>query len=318
MKENLGKMTKVVLHIGYHKSASTFLQKAFETWPVNYVPFVGPDRQMLNMVQGLGVFDVAGFNAWLKLNHPGSSNRVTVLSHEELSGHPHGYASVRASEVATNLKELFPKAKILIVVRNQLDYVRSLYTFRVAIKGSEFRSFRRFIKEEVDRGLLEHLQYSKLVERYQQLFGKDNVVVLPMEWLRSAPDDFFRPIYKLLELEEAPQVSRETVNESIRSRTLLTLLRSFNWVFCFFLKMLRKIFKNSRIPDKFRFSYYSIRSQVARWLNRKFASAAKLDWPTLDEFESFKEVWAASNALLEQQTQLDLGHLKYLLPKEYK
>src|SRR5690606_29127740 len=71
-------------------------------------------------------------------------DRRLLISHERLSGHSHGYGVVDAHRVLANLKAVFPDARIIAVVRNQLDFLLSLYCFRVAVRGEEHRSFQDF------------------------------------------------------------------------------------------------------------------------------------------------------------------------------
>lgn len=309
-------MEKIVIHIGYHKSASTFLQRLFPQWPVNYAFVAGPDRQILDMIQGRGQFEPAVVRAWLAETVGQSRHAVTVLSHEELSGHPHGYSLVSPAKVAANLKELFPSARILIVVRNQLDYVLSLYAFRVAIKGMESRSFARFVKDEAGLGLLNHLQFDRLVEIYQSLFGAENVLVVPMERLRRDPQAFFAPIMNLLEVDAAPPAEQSSVNESTRNLALLQMLRPINKAFSILLSWLRAIFRTraAHLPDRFRFWFYGLRAKFSRRMTLWFPGGQKLAWPQSPEFDSIAAQWAESNLRLEKQTDLDLAALGYPLP----
>ena len=129
-------MDKVIIHIGYHKSASTFLQEeVFARLPVNYLFFEGLDRQVLHIVESEKEPDHEAVYSWinreLAKRYPDNNKEITVLSHEELSGHPHGYNKFSSFTTANNLRTLFPMARILIIVRNQFDYIASLYGFRI-------------------------------------------------------------------------------------------------------------------------------------------------------------------------------------------
>jgi sulfotransferase family protein len=192
-------MKNVIIHIGFHKSASTFRQSdVFPQLPVRYVFLAGPSRQMLDMAESEKEFDANALREWIVQEtaeeHKKSGDEPTIISHEELSGHPHGYDIVDPITTARNLKEAFPEAKILIIIRNQFDYLTSIYTFRVAIKGAEYRSFDRFLTEEGKKGLFAHLEYHQLVKHHIELFGREQVLVLPMEYLRARPEEFFHDL----------------------------------------------------------------------------------------------------------------------------
>jgi len=155
-------MESQVIHIGYHKSASTFLQKqVFPFLPINYLFFAGENREYLDLIESENNPNPELIHSWvareISRKYPTGKHDVTVLSHEELSGHPHGYKSISPFTTAKNLKRTFPDAKILIIIRNQLDYLTSIYTFRVAIKGYEIRNFSSFLGEEEEKGLIDHL-----------------------------------------------------------------------------------------------------------------------------------------------------------------
>src|SRR3990172_1915635 len=111
-------METTVIHIGYHKSASTFLQQqVFPLLPVNYLFFAGENREYLNRIESDTTLNPEQIRSWvaneIARKYPTSKHEVTVLSHEELSGHPHGYKSISPFTTAKNLKRTFPDAKIL-------------------------------------------------------------------------------------------------------------------------------------------------------------------------------------------------------------
>ena len=180
-------MNGTVIHIGYHKSASTLLQK--EVFPRLAVPYVflADSQRMMLETESTEAFDPAAFQKAMHEAAASDGSDGLLISHEALTGHPHGRHKSEPEVVAQNLKAAFPEARILVVVRNPMEYLTSIYTYRVAIKGVEYRSFDRFLDEDGARGLFEHLEYHKLVSRYMELFGRDRVLVVPMEYLHGKP-----------------------------------------------------------------------------------------------------------------------------------
>lgn len=129
-------------------------------------------------------------------------HKTPVLSHERLSGNPHS-GWFDASIVAERLKKSFPDARIFIVVREQNSMILSLY-FQYLKKGGSF-SLNKYLGTKYD-GKRPYftpgpLRYSTLVNRYQSLFGRENVLVLPFELFRSSPADFLERLGTFTELQ---------------------------------------------------------------------------------------------------------------------
>jgi hypothetical protein len=310
-------METTVIHIGYHKSASTFLQQqVFPNLPVNYVFFAGEKRQYLDMLESAKGLDVDGVRNWVEneisRKYPLTRHAVTVLSHEELSGHPHGYKSISPFIIASNLKACFPNAKILIIIRNQLDYLTSLYSFRVAIKGRETRSFSQFLEEEGNKGLFEHLEYDRLIEHHQELFGKENVAILPVELLKSNHDEFFANLFSFLGIPAQQITNVEPSNVSTRSVILIDFWRLNNGVFNWVLGLSEVLF--GKRPDNYqglRSTYYNVKRNMTSRLNKWVANSQQLGINKLPFFNDLIRRFADSNTHLQGMVGFDLSEYKY-------
>lgn len=183
-----------VVHVGYHKTGSTWLQRA--VFPlldgIRYEP--GYER--------------------------GPVADGTLVSREGLSGTLWGGET--GLEIAERLATDAPGARILVFVRRQEDMLASIYGQYVNEGG--WRGPRRFL-ESYDVGRFE---YHRLVARYRELF--DQVKVIPYERMRDQPDAVVAEIAELCgaRLREAPNLSRW--NPSL-SRSLIHLLRVNNRLF---------------------------------------------------------------------------------------
>lgn len=310
-------MESTIIHIGYHKSASTYLQqKIFPQLPVNFLFFAGENRKYLNMIESKKGLDVEAIRAWvadeISLKYGNKRYPVTVLSHEELSGHPHGYGTISGFTTAKNIKQTFPEAKILILIRNQLAYLSSLYTYRVAIKGYETRSFARFLTEEGGKGLFDHLEYHKLIEFYHELFGPEQVIVLPVELLSSSPADFYGRLLRFMELPARTIHSARPINVSTKSLVLLTFWRSFNYLFGQFLFVLRFLF--GQRPGNFpgiRSTYYNLKRGLTGKFNKFLSKGKQLDITKMPNYLDFINRFRESNRHLNTLVDIDLSSLGY-------
>src|SRR5687768_14246983 len=119
----------VLIHIGYHKTGSTWLQRhlfntgtGFST-PVNKhvarQKIVEPNALDYD-VETTRMFFESAFE--VAIEH----GQVPVISCERICGSPHG-GGYDSKEIADRLFETFPKAKILIVIRQQQAMILSTY-----------------------------------------------------------------------------------------------------------------------------------------------------------------------------------------------
>lgn len=174
-------MTKSIIHIGYHKTATTFFQK--NVYPkvknANYV-----DRyRARNAICAPYAFDFKKDEAQRILGL--SSAEPVIICEEELSGNIHtgGARSFLSKAYADRLKETFEDANILIFIRNQREIIRSAYV--EYIKDGGTFSLKRYIKckNSVRRFCftLQHFDFIRLIDYYSNLFGKNNVKVYLFE-----------------------------------------------------------------------------------------------------------------------------------------
>lgn len=114
---------------------------------------------------------------------------VAVVSSEILSGNI--FFGGRESEVyAERLKTIAPDARILISIRSQLQLLPSVYMQYVSRGGT--MSYRQFFESPIPLGYFGfdsgHFEYDRLIALYQNLFGRENVYVLPQESLKADMD----------------------------------------------------------------------------------------------------------------------------------
>lgn len=126
-----------------------------------------------------------------------SDGKVPVLSQESMSGNPRrrGYAS---KEVADRLKDTFPEARILLVIREQISWLLSFYKYHVR-EGQRAGLKRYYARNEASSTLAPRFQlgfidYRHLIGYYQGLFGPERMLVLPLEQLAESGDGFAKSI----------------------------------------------------------------------------------------------------------------------------
>ncbi|MEW6165088.1 MAG: sulfotransferase domain-containing protein [Pseudomonadota bacterium] len=118
--------------------------------------------------------------------------------------------------IAARLKELFPEAKIIFVIRNQLDSIESMYHFLVEQGGGNInpaygrpsvRSLKAWLSDQEKfsyRSYLETLKYDELHALYAGLFSAENVKMLLFEELKKTPQVFLDELGEFLSVGHIP------------------------------------------------------------------------------------------------------------------
>lgn len=297
-------MSHTLIHVGLHKSASTFLQQnVFPRVEADYVFLAGHQRRLIDAVEGrAGDFSprwlrdqVRGHLAERRVAYvPGERN--LILSHEELSGHPHGHRCVDPELVADNLHAAYPDARILLILRNPLHYLRSLYTYRVTTKGMESRGLSRFLDEEGRAGLFEKLEYDRLIDVYDRVFGRDRVTVLPMELLADHAEVFLDRVFRAAGVPSVEVSPGARVNTSSSHARVIGWWRPINAVLRPVPRTLAKMPAPLNALDmRLRYTYYRMQRRINPWLERRLGGP-KIRIEAYARYAELYERCARSNA----------------------
>jgi hypothetical protein len=198
-QETEGRVAPLLIHIGFHKTGSTWLQEELFNDPgLGFSSETGEARQQI--IMRIGVPDPLSYDAAEVASHylPAVTaarelGLTLALSHEQLSGHPSSGGRDRLM-IAQRLRATFPDARILIIFREQRALIQSMYSQHITAGGVE--SLRHFLsKPEPWCGrrptfAFEHYEFDKLIGFYRDLFGSDRVLALPLELLGCQPAEF--------------------------------------------------------------------------------------------------------------------------------
>jgi hypothetical protein len=188
---------KPLIHIGYPKTASTWLQEV--VFPDESLGFTTPwgNRCALAIDQlvlcGPYNFSPEEAIANFKSNIHEPLSLTPVISDEILVGDPI-QGKYWGKMIADRLVEVFPSAKVLICIREQKSYMLSAY--KEYIRSGGTFPLQRFIGHNLNRhgftGIIQKnfLEYDTVISYYQNLFGKEKVLILPFEMLRLEPQFF--------------------------------------------------------------------------------------------------------------------------------
>lgn len=126
---------------------------------------------------------------------PRRQKRPIVVSDETICDASEVYYCPRqlpTDAIAGRLKRYFPTAKILFTICNQLEYITSMYfslkrnyAFLARAPLPPFDEWWAGMHTQIRCLYLQNLDYSELIDVYSQLFGRENVLVLPLEELKA-------------------------------------------------------------------------------------------------------------------------------------
>lgn len=229
-------MKKVVIHIGYGKTATTLFQnRLFPRHPqINYLGGMRRrnaesehpvERRVYRLLRAIVAHDSCRFDEayWRELYTSQvypllSEDRLNLISEEWLSLTP--VALVRGDQglVAERLHRIFgPDVVVLMVIRNQLDVLNSLYHSHAKVilqwysRHCSWRHryrldracFDRLLMQTEDYGILSRYKYSAPAARYRSLFG-DNLFVRLYEDFSGDQLAFLGRLAENLGIDPAP------------------------------------------------------------------------------------------------------------------
>jgi len=197
---------QVIIHIGLHKTGTTFLQES--VWPTisNATVIRGWDshRTMIDK----------------------ADKDILLISDESLCGNPWNgtyFSDFKAN--MTRIKAIYNNPKIIFGVRKQSDLLLSLYKQYLAEKG--IAPLHEFYKED-NSGIVKN-QDLKLKERIiilKSLFN--NIFIYSQETLRDASPNFYSSLSAFMDTDvHVPKTDKKS-NLGIRTVNHANILRRIN------------------------------------------------------------------------------------------
>jgi len=189
-------MRNLFVHIGCHKTGTTWLQRYyFPNHPairyLNHGP--NPDAFRFLLRADEDQWNTGTAKDLLKQMNHDNGGKANLYSEENLSGNL--WSACRDSmQIAHRLRQTCESAKIIIVIRSQIEMLRSIFVQYVHEGG--WRNIKSFLGDQTLAGktLMEHLKYAPLINTYIQLFGKNNVHVGIYEEFAADPQGFLEEL----------------------------------------------------------------------------------------------------------------------------
>lgn len=305
----------MLIHIGLHKTGTTWLQQSIfgaadsgfvRVWPPTIVDdaFLGGNPYS---------FDAKYAASLIKpfIAQADAARAVPVITHEPLSGRLilNGFDS---KTLADRLHATFPDAKILLVIREQRAMMASIYKQYVRTIGTlpPQRYWGEYSPEERRNNPvpgLEVFEYHRLIEYYQKLFGKDHVLVLAYEQLRDDPVEFVGRIRSFAGLDAVPAVPVDPENVALAG-AIVPFVRYLNVV----LRALGLLgpfggpVRNGKLRNGLHRMYGRLSSWIPSALSQPYDKRLRKIVDGLGD-----ERFARSNAITAELTGLDLKGYGY-------
>jgi hypothetical protein len=225
----------IYIHIGMPKTASRTFQYHYFTEhdDITHVGKKKPDPTDFEC----GFIDtITGMERWeYRMNRDEIIERYVdrlfdsggryVVSAEGFSTGTSRSGQVDRYTIAKRLSRLFSDGQIVVVLRNQLDALQSMYRQRLKYHP-DIGEFDEWIEEKRDREyqttLLDYLNYYDLLRMYASEFGHQNLHVLFFEELLRDESAFVGALSNTLGISPRPKLIRNrNENPSLRTYTLL-------------------------------------------------------------------------------------------------
>ncbi len=204
------------LHVGYAKAGSSLMGE----WLAANPAFCFSDFSIGGFASTAELMDIALQDTAQPEYYVLRDMRFSVPRYEKEDFLVNGKIKEHQKGVCSLLNALFPSAKVLIVTRGYKSIISANYSQHVkeggTLRAEDIFNYSGFVRDLFD--------YSYLIQLYRTAFGKENVIVLPYEFLKENPTAFFSKIEAELGLPHYPFTSK-IVNPSLNAVEAKYLLK---------------------------------------------------------------------------------------------
>ncbi|MGL2966881.1 sulfotransferase [Flavobacterium sp. XGLA_31] len=163
---------KVYIHIGLHKTGTTYLQYNIFPSLQNFHYVQLPPWRILTKndltEQELTQYKAETLKDW-------DQQKNVIISNEYFSGAIEKFTKRETVHILDNLKLMFPEAQIIMVLRNPKGYFNSLYNFRVVTRGFCTKSMSEYYSEN-RKHFVEKFDYDYLLKAVSERFAKRHII----------------------------------------------------------------------------------------------------------------------------------------------
>jgi hypothetical protein len=207
-----------VLHIGYPKAASTFLVRYLENHPnVTVDQFKLSD--LLQAQDGRIAVSEKPCPDKVHVSKDENVAESICVVGEWKNWHRYLYVPgawdivkddvvIDPEKAASRLHKVHPEAKVLIVIREQTDWMQSVYKFVMSQLPWNRRSFSDYCMTPSGIVLLQAGHFDQTIRAYIDVFGSSRIGVLRFEEIARAPKQFVAELCNFIGVSERPLPQR--------------------------------------------------------------------------------------------------------------
>tara|TARA_B100001093_G_scaffold509751_1_gene574388 strand:- start:274 stop:1314 length:1041 start_codon:yes stop_codon:yes gene_type:complete len=292
------------VHVGDYKTGTSWLQKTiFPFHPeIQYLGDYFKKNELKEVLTELIDirdldFDFKKLRKKFNENFTTNNNQICGISREALSQSNY-IEGENAERNAKRIKKVFGEVKIIYVIREQISMLSSIYSQYLKMGGT--RNFNDWFLDPIEcRGIIERLKYNKNIKMYQDIFGKENVLVLLFEELVEDKRKFLEKLYRFIGCQNInfePEESEQVINSSLTTHGALIL------------RTLQKLFRNSY--HNYRSAFLNIDKVIYFFLSKKIIDkfdkdTEKMIVPSYETIDKKQRVLFSINmAMSEKLTKL--------------
>ena len=221
-------INKIYIHAGYLKNASSFLQlDIFQNDKrINFHGIIRDhDNVSSDFVQNPIISEFTAYirgktdsflreKELFKIIKNSNSSNINLISEEDFST----CDNISVDEKARRIKEVFPSAKIILVVRSPASLLRSLHAFY--FRGGKIKvGLNEWIDEQLknyeESTAMQTIHYKKNIGSFVEYFGIENVYVLNFEDMTPNIEIFLSKLNEIMGLEYVGYSSKAKRNYSL-------------------------------------------------------------------------------------------------------
>ena len=207
------KKPEIVLHVGMHKTGTTFLQwnvfhyvDANYLWHIFYKSWL---RDLLNLKKEVDYQKIK-----TKLSKVLSIKKINIFSEENIYTYQFTKMDDRFKRL-DRIKKVFPEAKIIFGTRNKEENFVSWYVEYVAVGG--VLDFQGFLDKHLNQDKFDYESYIKKLEEY---YGKENVFHYSLDELRKEQEKVVNNMCKFMNVEIPQKYRKEPARVGYGLRVL--------------------------------------------------------------------------------------------------
>lgn len=226
----------VLIHIGPHKTGTTWLQKSLLPYAegivydgnmeLSHAAFLIPRIDELSVEKALSIFSPL-------LEKARETKKPLVISDEALGGRPFGQRFLQEI-AAERIAKTVPHAHILVTTREQNSIILSMYGEYIRYGYSS--NLESFLEQESEHKNIQPLldlkyyEWDRFVEIYESHFPAEQILAIPMEWGLKASQNYTSAIEKFLgaSLDVSVNTNVKAVQRGSLSGWALETVRQFN------------------------------------------------------------------------------------------